>query len=523
MQRFFLLLAALMFAASVYAAEPVRLVLDTDLGNDVDDAMALAVVHALENRNECKLLAITTTKDNPYVAPMIDLLNTFYGRPEIPIAVVKNGMTKDDGKYNRQVLELKDDEGKPRYPRTLTPEAAANLPDAVPFLRKLLANEPDNSVVLLQIGFFTNYARLLDTPADDISPLTGKELIAKKVKLLSLMAGSFNSSGHKEYNVVIDIPSAKKLVSEWPTEMVFSGFEIGETIQHPPASMKEDYGYVKHHPLQDAYHFYRGLDNWQPTFDLSSVIYAVRPNRGYFDLSGRGTVSVLDDGRTVFTPGPNGKHRYMIVNPAQIAMVREAFVQLCSEPPKAQQLQGRARGIEERVAVVPPKDMLRGKFVKEDGSDPGKMRVTYVSNTLFSSRTSTFRMEAGKEFSLEQWKGSYLTAITEDGSLGIVYPIPDDQLSEFQTVELRPTATLKLKLLAGGSPIVDREISVATGSPWGKGGFGASTTDDKGVAVFKLPAGMVGTKGAYFEFYLPGRVFEFDLPLFPGQTVEMTP
>ena len=335
MQRLLSFLLTLTLIVSAHSAEPVRFVFDTDLGNDVDDAMAIAVIHALQSRGECELLAITTTKDNPFVAPMADVLNTFYGRPEIPIAVVKNGVTKEDGKYNRQVLELKGDDDKPRYPRKLTPEDSAKLPDAVPFLRKLLANEPDNSIVLVQVGFFTNFARLLDTPADDISPLTGKELIAKKVKLLSLMAGAFNEPpGFKEYNVVMDIPSAKKMIANWPTEMVFSGHEIGRLIQHPGVSMKEDYGYVKYHPLQDAYHFYRGLDNSQPTYDLTSVLYAVRPNRQYFDLSQRGTVTVLDDGQTTFTPNENGKHRYMIVSPAQIIMVREALVQLCSEPPK---------------------------------------------------------------------------------------------------------------------------------------------------------------------------------------------
>jgi inosine-uridine nucleoside N-ribohydrolase len=335
MKHIVTLVLTLTLTISTYAASPVRFVFDTDLGNDVDDAMALAIIHALQNRNECELLAITTTKDNPCVVPMIDLLNTFYGRPDIPIAVVKNGMAKEDGKYNRQMIELKDEDGKLRYPRTRLPEDSDKLPDAVPFLRKLLAHEPDGSVVMVQVGFFTNFARLLDTPADEISPLAGKELVAKKVKLLSLMAGAFNEPpGFKEYNVVIDIPSAKKVIAEWPTEMVFSGHEIGRLIQHPGASMQEDYRYVKFHPLKDAYHFYRGLDNSQPTYDLTSVLYAVRPNREYFDLSPPGTVTVLDDGQTAFTPGAGGKHRYMIVSPEQISMVREALVQLCSEPPK---------------------------------------------------------------------------------------------------------------------------------------------------------------------------------------------
>jgi len=336
MKRILVFIFAVLLTALTYAAEPVRIVFDTDIGNDVDDAMALAVTHALQNRGECELLAVTITKDNRYAAPMVSLLNTFYGRPEIPIAVVKNGSTKEDGPYNRRVVELKDDEDNPRYLRKLSPEDSANLPDAVPFLRKLLAESPDNSVVLVQIGFFTNFARLLDTPADDISPLTGKELIAKKVKCLSLMAGAFarRYRDHKEYNVVHDLPSAKKMVAEWPTEMVFCGFEIGDSIHHPPASMRDDYGYVKYHPLQDAYRFYCGLDRGTPTFDLNSLLYVVRPDREYYDLSPPGTVTVQDDGITTFAEREGGKHRYMIVNAEQISKVREAFVQLCSEPPK---------------------------------------------------------------------------------------------------------------------------------------------------------------------------------------------
>ncbi|GHT14937.1 nucleoside hydrolase [Planctomycetales bacterium] len=319
------------FVAADRAAEPVRLIFDTDLGNDIDDAMALAVIHALQNRAECELLAITVTKDNRYAAPMIAVLNKFYGRANIPIAIVKDGPAKADERYNRQVLELKDDAGNPRYSYDLPPNE--QLPEAVSYLRKRLAAEPDGSVVLVQVGFFTNFARLLETPGDDISPLTGKELIAKKVKLLSLMASNIN--GNHEYNVGLDIPSAKKMIAEWPTEMVFSGAEIGIAVQYPAKSMQDDYNYVKYHPVKDAYRFYRGsLDKNTPAFDLTSVLYAVRPDRGYFDLSPKGTVTVHDDGQTTFEKSENGKHRFLIVSPVQIAMVREALVQLTSEPPQ---------------------------------------------------------------------------------------------------------------------------------------------------------------------------------------------
>lgn len=303
------------------------MIFDTDLGNDVDDAMALAVVHALQNRCECELLAVTLTKDNPYAAPMADILNVFYGRGEIPVGVPGSKVTPEDGNYNRRVYE------SGRYPVRIRPET--KLPNAVTLLRRILAAQDDDSVVFVQIGFSTNLARLLDTPADDISPLTGKELIEKKIRLLSVMAGIFHEKyKHVEYNIECDLASARKLFAEYPGEIVFSGFEVGDFIHQESAAMKNDFGYVKHHPVKDAYEYYRGLDNSQPTFDLNSVLYAVRPDRGYYGVSERGTVVLDENGRTSFAPGPEGKHRYQTVTPEQIAKVREILALLISEPPQ---------------------------------------------------------------------------------------------------------------------------------------------------------------------------------------------
>ena len=76
---------------------PVQLIFDTDIGNDCDDVLALGMIHALESRGECKLLAVTLTKDNPLAAAFVDAVNTFYGRGEIPIGVCHSKVTPDDG------------------------------------------------------------------------------------------------------------------------------------------------------------------------------------------------------------------------------------------------------------------------------------------------------------------------------------------------------------------------------------------------------------------------------------------
>jgi inosine-uridine nucleoside N-ribohydrolase len=98
MFRLFLLVLIVSFwpAQRAIAADPVRLILDTDIGNDVDDALALAMIHALQNRAEVHLLAVTITKDNRDAAPFVDLIDTFYGRPDIPIGVVHNGKTPEN-------------------------------------------------------------------------------------------------------------------------------------------------------------------------------------------------------------------------------------------------------------------------------------------------------------------------------------------------------------------------------------------------------------------------------------------
>ena len=326
-----LLVFAILMSRSM-AAEPVQLIFDTDIGNDVDDALAIGVIHALQSRGECQLLAVTITKDQELSAPLVDAINTFYGRGDIPIGVVRNGATPGASKFT--VLATQEDDGQIRYPHDLL--SGTDAPEATQLLREVLAGQPDRSVVIVQVGFSTNMARLLDSEPDQHSKLTGRKLVRQKVKLLSVMAGSFqeiNSNKHLEYNVIKDIPAAKKLASEWPTPVIFSGFEIGIAITYPARSIEQDFRYVLHHPLAEAYQLFMPPPHNRPTWDLTSVLQVVRPDRQYFDLSDAGRLTIEDDGGTRFVKEPGGPHRYLIANEEQVLRVREVLVQLASQPP----------------------------------------------------------------------------------------------------------------------------------------------------------------------------------------------
>ena len=328
--------AAICFGAVGEVSEttlPVPLIYDTDIGNDVDDALALGVIHALESRGECKLLAVTITKDHELCAPFVDAVNTFYGRGDIPIGVVRDGPTPEPSKFN--VLAEVEDEGELRYPHDL--RSGKDAPEATELLRRVLAGQPDNSVVICQVGFSTNLARLLDTKPDDYSPLNGRKLVEKKVRLLSVMAGDFRQSVKRrirEFNVVQDIPAAQKLAKEWPTPIVYSGFEIGRAIRYPAVSIERDYSYVRHHPLQEAYQLYMPTPHERPTWDLTSVLWAVRPDHGYFDLSSEGRASFDEKGATTFREDSGALHRYLTADEKQVERVKEVLAALASQPPQ---------------------------------------------------------------------------------------------------------------------------------------------------------------------------------------------
>ena len=60
--------------------KPVKIIYDTDIGYDCDDAAALAMIHRLCDRGEAELLAVTHCFSTPYVSGCIDSINCYYGR-----------------------------------------------------------------------------------------------------------------------------------------------------------------------------------------------------------------------------------------------------------------------------------------------------------------------------------------------------------------------------------------------------------------------------------------------------------
>lgn len=310
----------------------LKIIFETDMGNDVDDALALDMLYKYVDAGEIDLLGIMSNKESIYSPEYIDIMNTWYGYLQIPIGIIHDGpeCENDATNYAKSVCLLQNEKGEQLFKRSL--KNYDQLPEAHILYRKILSEHPDNSITIISVGFSTNLARLLETPADDISPLTGKELVAKKVKLLSTMAGCFNNNEFFEYNVVKDISAAKKVFAEWPTSLVSSPFEVGIAIEYPASSIENDFNWAPTHPMVEAYTSYLKMPYNRPTWDLTSVLYAVE-GPSYFNVSPAGTIKVTDKGATLFTPDVEGNRYYLMVDSIQQVNIKHHFTELITKQP----------------------------------------------------------------------------------------------------------------------------------------------------------------------------------------------
>jgi purine nucleosidase len=300
-----------LIASVCFAARPV--IFDTDMGNDIDDALALAMLHALTDRGECDLIGVTLTNAHPSAVPYIRMVDRFYGRGDLPVGAAIKALKNGDGDgYMTAALRA-------------SPAASDSPAEPAPaLLRRLLENAHDK-VIIVQTGFSTNLAALLDSPG-------GAALAKEKVALIVAMAGNFTGSGEPEYNVRIDIASAKSVFEHWPTPIVFSGFEIGRELLYPGSSVERDFAYANPHPIAESYRAYHRMPYDRPSWDLTAVLEAVRPDHGYFGRSEPGTVLVEADGRTRFIPGSGGR-LYLRLDPAKRPEILEVLELLASQPP----------------------------------------------------------------------------------------------------------------------------------------------------------------------------------------------
>ena len=235
-----------------------KVIIDTDIGDDIDDAFAVAL--ALRSP-ELKILGITTTfGDTEKRAKLVDRLLGEVGREDIPVAA-----------------------GPPTQPQTAFTQVKyaegghygkALHPDAVSFLLEEIRKNP-GEITLVAIGPLMNVGAAIDK-----DPAT-----FRKVKRVVLMGGSMyrgygDGSGtphgpEPEWNIKNDIPSAQKLFAAGVPLFVMPL----DSTQLKMDAANRNFLFRQGTPLTDALTLlYHQWGQETPTlFDPMTIAYMIKP------------------------------------------------------------------------------------------------------------------------------------------------------------------------------------------------------------------------------------------------------
>jgi pyrimidine-specific ribonucleoside hydrolase len=320
------LLLGLILNASVGMAQsnqkPVSVIFDTDMGPDYDDVGAITLLHAFADKGEANILATIASTKYEHVGPVLNVLNTYFKRPELPI-----GVPRGDASVLRDFQHWSDTLVA-RYPHAI--KSNAETLDAVELYRKVLAEQPDNSVTIITVGFLTNISNLLQSKADQYSPLSGADLINKKVDKLVSMAGKFPSG--KEFNVEIDTKASVYVFKNFKKPIILSGFEIGAKIKTGLPLIHDDK--IKNSPVKDVFEISIPMDKedkeGRMSWDQTAVLVGVRGHEPYYKLS-CGTMVVNEDGSNAWSD--KGKNHCHLVEKQPASVVQKVINELMMHQP----------------------------------------------------------------------------------------------------------------------------------------------------------------------------------------------
>jgi hypothetical protein len=289
---------------------PVRVIFDTDMDTDVDDVGALAILHAMADHGEVTVLATMVSSYHPWSAPAVDAINTYFGRPNLLIGVPNaRSAGRDFGsRFARQIAES--------FENDIVSNDQA--PDAVAEYRRVLARQPDTSVVIVTVGYLTNLSDLLRSAPDQHSPLTGRELVLRKVKHYVAMAGSYpadlNPAVWGNFKPFPD--AAVHVAREWPSKITFSGG--GAFANQLATGGRLASEALPDSPVRRAYELYfGGRAQNRHSADQIAVLVAVRGTGTPWQLVTRGYNHVFDNGTHEWRNEPDEPRHQFVVSLAE--------------------------------------------------------------------------------------------------------------------------------------------------------------------------------------------------------------
>ena len=294
--------------------QPMPMILDTDFGSSTDDLFALMMLYHYMEEGLVDLKGVVVDREGVKNAELVDVFNTYYGHPDIPIALERNGVKNPRCfiPYNG-VCDLKDQQGNPLFKRS---QDLTNCPEGYKLYRQLLSKAEDKSIVIVAIGFVTTLAELFESGADEYSQLSGVDLFGQKVKSVYIQSGRFESGDSLSgYNMRAASKQSAIFYDKLPknVDLIMSPSNIGDMMNYLPQDVLVDLSATEQNPIKAVYTNYT-CDTGQRMWDTNCLVNAVLGDEAYH-MSPRGWVKFVDKGEEslmLFTPDPAGNARYQL-------------------------------------------------------------------------------------------------------------------------------------------------------------------------------------------------------------------
>lgn len=267
-----------------------KILLDTDIGNDMDDMQALAYLLA---RPDAKILGITTVTGEPVVRAQLADLMCKLAKKDIPIHVGAD--TGLSGAFRQDTVSPKEKVLPDAFPHRA--EFAA---DAVDFLRSVIRAHP-GEITLCCIGPLTNIAMLFESDPE----------IPSLLKNVILMGGRFGDVdtarwGAQEWNIINDVRAAQIVFDAPVREMRIFGVEQTSRVFRTDTDHVADAAEACDCLVPFSRAIRTSKDAWYHDVVALAALFDDRGMR-----FARGTVSVTDAGDTVFAPSESGRHQLL--------------------------------------------------------------------------------------------------------------------------------------------------------------------------------------------------------------------
>lgn len=308
-----------------YTKPRPQVIYDLDIDSDAGDAAEEVMMLNLEHQRKLDIVAMVVTSGNSKAAPAALAIANYYGRADIPTCAQGTIAPGNSGSLFDNTLAA-------------GPFAVPGKTDATQFetpvtlVRRILASASPRSIDWIVNGTVGSVQMVLQTTADQYSPLSGVALIAAKCRSLWIMGGNWPSGNGVSDFSVPSLPangvSSQYVLTHWPTTVptLLASITEGGSIQYGKNVME---ALDATNPARIAWELFFGnasVNNIDGGWSSPSFLAMINGFGSEMVVQGGSGTASIDTGTNITTWNqiPNSNHHFIVKSDTDASLVTKS-------------------------------------------------------------------------------------------------------------------------------------------------------------------------------------------------------